>query len=67
MVNITKVNTKYNDQIAYYKEETNTTLGAAINHKVLWSRYKMKPTEPLGPPLDVVVKDEAIGGLPIRF
>ena len=67
MVNITKVNTEYNGQTAYCEEETITTLGTAINRRVLWSRYKVKPTKPLGPPLDAVVKEEGIGGPPIRF
>ena len=35
VVNITKVNTEYNGQTAYYKEESITTLGTTINHKVL--------------------------------
>ena len=67
MVNITKVNTEYNGQTTYCEEETITTLGAAINRKVLWSRYKVRPTEPLGPPLDAVVKEEGIGTPMIRF
>ena len=67
MVNITKVNTKYNSQTAYCEEETITTLGAAINRRVLWSRYKVRPTEPLGPPLGTNVKEEGIGGPPIHF
>ena len=67
MVNITKVNTEYNGQTAYYEEETVTTLGARINRRVLWSGYKRRPTEPFGPPLSAVVKDEGIGGPPIRF
>ena len=67
VVNITKVNTKYNSQIAYYEEETITTLGAAINRRVLWSGYKLRPTEPLGPFLDAVVKEEGIRSPPVRF
>ena len=67
VVNITKVNTEYNDQTTYCEEESITTLGAAINHRVLWSGYKVRLTEPLCPSRDVVVKEERIGGPPIRF
>ena len=35
VVNISKVNSKCNHHIAYYKEESITTLGTTINHKVL--------------------------------
>ena len=62
-----KVNIEYNGQTAYCKEETITTLGAAINRRVLWSGYKVRPTEPLGPLLDDVVKKEGIDGSPIRL
>ena len=67
VVNVIKVNTKYNGQTAYCEEKTITTLGAAINHKVLWSGYKIRPMEPLCPSCDHVVKQESIGGLPIQF
>ena len=67
VVIITKVSTKYKGQTAYYKEESITTLGAAINHRVLWSRYKVKLTESLCPSRDAVVKEERIGGLSIHF
>ena len=65
VVNISMVNSKCNHHIAYYEDEAITTLGAAINRRVLWSGYKVRPTEPLGPPLDSDVKDEGIGGPPI--
>ena len=67
MVNITKVDTEYNGQTAYYKEESITILGAAINHRVLWSGYKVRPMEPLCPSGDAVVKEEHIGGPLIHF
>ena len=67
VVNITKVNTEYNGQTVYCKEESITTLGSAINHRVLWSGYKVRPTEPLCPSGDAVVKEECIGGPPICF
>ena len=67
VVNITKMNTEYNGQTAYCKEESITTLDVAINHKVLWSRYKVRPTEPLCPSHDAVVKKERIGSPPIHF
>ena len=67
VVNITKENTEYNGQTAYCEEESITTLGAAINHRVLWSGYKIRLTEPLCPSRDVVVKEERIDGPPIRF
>ena len=35
VVNISKVNTKCNHHTAYCKEESITTLGAVINHRVL--------------------------------
>ena len=65
VVNISMVNSKCNHHIAYCEEESITTLGAAINRRVLWSGYKVRPTEPLGPPLGSNVKDEGIGGPPI--
>ena len=64
---ITKVSTEYKDQTAYYEEESITILGAAINHRVFWSGYKVRPTEPLCPARDAVVKEEHIGGPPIHF
>ena len=67
MVNITKVNIEYNGQTAYCEEESITTLGAAINHRVLWSGYKVRPTEPLCLSRKAVKKEEGIGGPPIRF
>ena len=67
MVNITKVNSEYNHQTAYCEEESITTLSAAINRRVLWSGYEVRPMEPLGPPLGADVNLEGIGGLPIRF
>ena len=65
VVNISKVNSECNHHTAYCEEESITTLGAAINRRVLWSGYKVKPTEPLGPPLSSDVKEEGIGGPPI--
>ena len=44
-----------------------TTLGAATNRRVLWSRYKVRPTEPLCPFLHSDIKKERIGGPPIHF
>ena len=67
VVNITKVNTEYKGQTAYCEEESITTLGATINHRVLWSRYKVRPIEPLCPSRNAVVKEERIGGSPIFF
>ena len=65
VVNISKVNSECNHHIAYYEEESITTLGTAINRRVLWSEYKVRPTEPLDPSLGADVKDEGIGGPPI--
>ena len=65
VVNISMVNSECNHHIVYCEDEAITTLGAAINRRVLWSGYKVRPTEPLGPPLDSDVKDEGIGGPPI--
>ena len=42
-------------------------LGAAINHRVLWSGYKIRPTEPLCSSRDAIVKKERIGRPPIHF
>ena len=67
VVNISKVNSKCNHHTAYCEEESITTLGAAINRRVLWSGYKVRPTEPLGPFLGSDVKDKGIGGPPIPF
>ena len=65
VVNISKVNSKCNYHTAYCEEESITTLGVAINRRVLWSGYKVRPTEPLGPPLGADVKDEGISSPPI--
>ena len=51
----------------YCEEKKITTLGTAINHRVLWSGYKVKSMEPLYPSRDVVVKEDGIGNLPIQF
>ena len=65
MVNISKVNSECNHHTAYCEEESITTLGAAINRRVLWSGNKMRSTKPLGPLLNADVKDKGIGGPPI--
>ena len=62
VVTLTKVSTECHGQAAYCEEESMTTLGAAINHRVLWSAYKIRPTEPLCPSGDAVVKEKRIGG-----
>ena len=67
VVIVTKVSTECQGQIAYCEEESMTTLGALINRRVLWSRYKVRPTEPLCPSRDSDVKEERIGGPPIPF
>ena len=67
VVYITKVNSEYNHQTASCEEESITTLGAMINRTILWSGYKVKPTEPLGPPLGADVKDDGISGPPIPY
>ena len=67
MVIVTKVSTEFQGQTAYCEKESITTLGARINHRVLWSGYKVRPTEPLYPSCDAVVKEERIGGPPIHF
>ena len=46
VVNISMVNSECNHHTAYYEKESITTLSAAINRRVLWSRYKVRPTEP---------------------
>ena len=67
VVNVTKVNTKYNGQTAYYKEEIIKILGVAINHRVLWSKYKVRRMEPLCPSRDHIVKQEDMASLPRQF
>ena len=67
VVTLTKVSIECQGQAAYCEEESMTTLGAAINHRVLWSAYKVRPTEPLCPSGDAVVKEERISGLPIHL
>ena len=47
---------EYNVETAYYEEPTIKTLGVAINYKVLWNGYKVKPTKPLCPCRNHVVK-----------
>ena len=65
IVTVTTVNTDYADQTAYCEDSKVHKLGAAINHRILWSGYKVRPTEPLIPPPDNIVKSECIGGPPI--
>ena len=67
VVTLTEVSTECQGQAAYYEEESMTTLGAAINHRVLWSAYKVRPTEPLCPFGNATVKEERIGGPPIHL
>ena len=67
VVTLTKVSTECEGQTAYCKEESMTTLGATINHRVLWSTYKVRPTEPLCPSRDATIKEERIGEPPIHF
>ena len=67
MVIVTEVSTEFQGQNAYCEEESMTTLGAAINRRVLWSGYKVRPMEPLCPSRDSDVKEERIGGPPIHF
>ena len=67
VVIVTKVSTECQGENAYCEEESMTTLGAAINRRVLWSGYKVRPTEPLCPSLHPDVKEERIGGPQIHF
>ena len=62
VVTLTKVSTECQGDAAYCEEESMTTLGAAINHRVLWSAYKVRPTEPLCPSIVAAIKEERIGG-----
>ena len=62
---MTTVNTEYREQIVYCEELVLDTLGVAINHRILWSGYKIRPIEPLIPFLDNIMKNEDIGGPPI--
>ena len=67
MVTLTKVSTECQGDVAYREEESMTTLGAAINHRVLWSAYKVRLTKPMCPSVVAVVKEERIGGPPIHL
>ena len=67
VVTLTKVSTECQGDAAYCEEESMTTLGVAINHRVLWSAYKVRPTEPLCPSVVAVVKEERIGGSSIHL
>ena len=60
-----EVNTEYREQIAYCKESVVETLGAVINHRILWSGYKVRPMEPLIPSPNNIVKNKGISGPPI--
>ena len=55
------VNTKYKEQIAYCKESTVDTSGAATNHRILWSGYKVRPRKPLIPSSNNIMKNKEIG------
>ena len=65
IVTVTTVNTDYKDHTTYYEDSEVHKFGAAINHRILWSGYKVRPTEPLIPPPGNIVKNECIGGPPI--
>ena len=67
VVTLIKVSTECQCQATYCEEESMTTLGVAINHRVLWSAYKVRPTEPLCPSGDAAMKEERIGGPPIHL
>ena len=67
VVTLKKVSTECQGDAAYCEEESMTTLGAGINHRVLWSAYKVRPTEPLCPSIVAAVKEERIGGPPIHL
>ena len=67
VVIVTKVSTECQGENAYCEQEFITTLGAAINHRVLWSGYKVRLTKPLCPSLHSDVKEERISGPPIHF
>ena len=64
---MTTVNIEYREQIVYCKESVVEKLGASINHRILWSGYKVRPTEPLIPSSYNIVKNEGIGGPPIQL
>ena len=59
------VNTKYREQITYCEESIVDTLGADINHRILWNGYEVRPTEPLIPSPDNIMKSKGIGRPPI--
>ena len=65
IITVTMVNTEYREQLVYCEESAFDKLGAAINHRILWSGYKVRPTEPLIPSLHNIVKNKGIGGPPI--
>ena len=67
VVIVTKVSTECQGENAYCEEESMTTLGAAINRRVLWSAYKVRPKEPLCPSGNAIVKEERIDRSPIHF
>ena len=67
IVTITMVYTEYREQIAYCEESALDTLGAAINHRILWNGYKVRPSEPLIPSPDNIVKNEGISEPPISL
>ena len=65
ILTMTTVNTKYREQITYCEESAIYKLGAAINHKILWSGYKVRPMEPLIPSPHNIVKNKGISRPPI--
>ena len=62
---VTTINTEYREQTAYCEDSEVHKLGAAINHRILRSGYKVRPTESLIPPSNYIVKNKCIGGPPI--
>ena len=62
---VIRMNLEFREHIAYCEEATVNTLGATTNHRILWSGYKVRPTKPLYPPSDHIVKKEDISRPPI--
>ena len=59
---MTTINTKYKE---YCEEYAVDKLGTTINHRILWSGYKVRPMEPLIPFPHNIMKNKGIGGPPI--
>ena len=67
IINSTRVDLEYKGHITYYKEPFDIMLSDALNHRVLLSGYKARPTKPLSPFRDHIFDEGDIGRPPMKI